>query len=83
MDSIQYQDIVRQRIERMQFVMQQRNELLQQFLLELESSEGNITDDFAVKMNTVLNQYAISESSHHSSLSENNSANQSPQFELF
>ena len=83
LDSIQYQDIVRQRIERMQFVMQQRNELLQQFLLELESSEGNITDDFAVKMNTVLNQYAISESSHHSSLSENNSANQSPQFELF
>ena len=83
LDSIQYQDIVRQRIERIQFVMQQRNELLQQFIAELESSGGQMTDDFNIKMNTILNEYSISESSHHSSLSLNNGGTQSPQFELF
>lgn len=83
LDSIQYQDIVRQRIERMQYVMQQRNELLQQFVMELESSEGQVTDDFTTKMNAIFDEYSILESSHHNSLNLNDGAKPSLQFELF
>jgi len=82
LDSVQHQDIVRQRIERMQVVIQQRNELLQKFLTELESNLGNVTDDFASQMNAVLNDYSRVESQHHSSLDTRDTTH-SPQIELF
>jgi methyl-accepting chemotaxis protein len=82
LDSIQHQDIVRQRIERMQIVIQQRNELLQEFLTELESSMGDVTDDFATQMNAILNDYSRVESQHNSSLDSGDTTN-SPKIELF
>ncbi len=81
--SIQYQDVVRQRIERMQVAMQRRNALLQQFAMELETSQGNIVDDFAEQMNIVLNDYNEEESHHNSSLNSNAEEEQPPKFELF
>ncbi len=81
--SIQYQDVVRQRIERIQVAMQRRNELLQQFAMELENSKGNIVDDFAEQMNIVLNNYIEEESHHNNSLNPNAAEDQPPKFELF
>jgi methyl-accepting chemotaxis protein len=81
--SIQYQDIVRQRIERMQAAMQRRNDLFQLFVTELESSGGSLVDDFATQMNMILNDYIEEEAHHNNSLNPNAEENQPPKFELF
>jgi len=81
--SIQYQDIVRQRIERMQIAMQHRNDLFQLFVTELESSGGNLTDDFASQMNVILNNYLEKESHHNNSLNSRDEEDAPPKFELF
>ena len=80
LSSIQYQDIVSQRIERMRDMLQQRNNLFQSFVEELESSNGNLVDDFSGKMNSILVDYIELESNHHNSL---NSVDLSSKFELF
>lgn len=81
--SIQYQDIVRQRIERMQIAMQRRNDLFQLFVTELESSNGNLVDDFAGQMNVILNDYLEEESHHNNSLNPKDDEDAPPKFELF
>ena len=81
--SIQYQDVVRQRIERMQVAMQRRNALLQQFATELDNSNGHIADDFAGQMNIVFNDYQEEESHHNNSLNSDAAENLPPKFELF
>ncbi|MEN9597288.1 MAG: hypothetical protein RL236_1722 [Pseudomonadota bacterium] len=80
LSSIQYQDIVSQRIERMCDILKQRSDLFQLFIEELESSNGNLEDDFSGKMNSILVDYIELESNHHNSL---NSVDSSPKFELF
>jgi methyl-accepting chemotaxis protein len=81
--SIQYQDIVRQRIERMQAAMQRRNDLFQMFVTELESSNGNLTNDFASQMDVILTDYLEEESNHNNSLNQSDDENAPPKFELF
>ncbi|MDD5227373.1 MAG: methyl-accepting chemotaxis protein [Methylococcales bacterium] len=81
--SIQYQDIVRQRIERMQAAMQRRNELLQEFAIQLDVTSGNNMDDFATALNAVLNGYLEEESYHGNSLNSSDDGDQPPKFELF
>jgi methyl-accepting chemotaxis protein len=81
--SIQYQDIVRQRIERMQAAMQRRNDLFQMFITELESSNGNLADDFASQMNVILTDYLEEESHHNNSLNPTDDEDAPPKFELF
>lgn len=81
--SIQYQDIVRQRIERMQIAMQRRDELFQVFADELEASHGNLVDDFAAQMNIILEDYLEEESHHNSSMNSDVNEDLPPKFELF
>ena len=79
--SIQYQDIVTQRIERMEIAIQRRNELLQQFASELD--ETVVVDNFAEQLNVVLNDYLEEESHHSNSLNANDEDDHPPKFELF
>jgi methyl-accepting chemotaxis protein len=81
--SIQYQDIVRQRIERMQFVIERRNDLFESFVTELESNNGNLTNDFASQINVILNNYIEDELQHGNSLNSDNEEDAPPKFELF
>lgn len=81
--SIQYQDIVRQRIERMQATMERQNNLFQLFVTELESSNGNLVDDFASQMNVILSDYLEEESNHNNSLNPTDDEDAPPKFELF
>ena len=78
--SIQYQDILRQRIERMQNVMTKRQTLLGQFVTQLQC-HSNEMDDFSLKMRELLNEYIENESRHSNSLEFNEE--QLPPFELF
>jgi len=82
LSGVQYQDIVRQRIERMKSTMSRRNELLELFIQELATSRGLLTEDFVAQMQSVLNDYLEEELHHGNSLSEN-SADAPPKFELF
>lgn len=81
--SIQYQDIVRQRIERMQIAMQRRNDLLQLFVDELNASNGHLADDFATQMNIILEDYLEEESHHNNSMNSDANEDAPPKFELF
>ncbi len=77
---IQYQDIVRQRIERMKYTMHSRNELLERFIQELSNTRGLLTDDFVSQMNNVLSDYLDMEAAHSNSMHVDENL---PQFELF
>jgi methyl-accepting chemotaxis protein len=79
--SIQYQDILRQRIERMLHIMKKRNDLMQDFAQQLDNTEGHL-DDFSMGMYQLLNEYLEIESHHANSLTDNQS-DQLPKFELF
>lgn len=83
LSGIQYQDIVRQRIERMKDTMNRRNELFKVFIDELENTSGLITDDFVTQMTVVLNDYLEEESHHSNSLSPTDDEDLPPKFELF
>ena len=74
---------MRQRIERMQAAMQRRNDLFQLFVTELESSNGNLADDFASQMNVILTDYLEEELNHNNSLNPSDEENAPPKFELF
>ncbi|MEI7839251.1 MAG: methyl-accepting chemotaxis protein [Methylococcaceae bacterium] len=80
--SIQYQDIVTQRIERMEMAIQRRNELLQQFAAELGETVVN-TDNFTEQLDAVLSDYLEEESHHSNSLNVNDEDDYPPKFELF
>lgn len=83
LSGIQYQDIVRQRIERMKNTMNRRNELLKIFIEELASTNSLITEDFVMQMNIILGDYLEEESHHSNSLSPTDAEDLPPKFELF
>jgi hypothetical protein len=74
---------MRQRIERMQFVIERRNDLFESFVTELESNNGNLTNDFASQINVILNNYIEGELQHGNSLNSDNEEDAPPKFELF
>jgi methyl-accepting chemotaxis protein len=82
LSGVQYQDIVRQRIERMKYTMNCRNELFERFIEELANTRGLLTDDFVAQMHTVLENYLEEESRHSNSLNES-TEEEPPKFELF
>jgi methyl-accepting chemotaxis protein len=81
--SIQYQDILRQRVERVLDVMKNRHEMLELFAMALQKKESEI-DDFSLRMVQVLHNYVDMES-HHTTNSSNlgNDEHSLPQFEIF
>lgn len=79
--SIQYQDILRQRIERMQDIISKRQTLLEQFANQLQASNRCI-DNFEFAMKELLRDYIENESHHGNSLNVNEESSL-PQFELF
>lgn len=82
LSGVQYQDIVRQRIERMKYTMSRRNELFELFIEELANTRGLLTEDFVAQMNIVLNDYLEEEARHSNSLNEG-TEEEPPKFELF
>ena len=78
--SIQYQDILRQRIERMQSAIHKRGILLEQFANQLQLNNGTL-DDFGLEMNALFRDYVENESHHGNSLAAEEE--KLPQFELF
>ncbi len=82
LSGVQYQDIVRQRIERMKATMSRRNELFERFIDELANTRGLLTNDFAVQMDVVLKDYLEEEARHSNSLNES-TEEEPPKFELF
>ncbi len=80
--SIQYQDVVRQRIERIENAIQQRNNALNVFISKLDNLDGN-ADNFGDMMQNILNDYLEEESHHSKNNMENEESNSLPQFELF
>lgn len=83
LSGVQYQDVVRQRIERMKDTMNRRNELLKVFMDELSNTSGLITNDFVAQMTVVLEDYLEEESHHSNSLNPTNEEDLPPKFELF
>jgi methyl-accepting chemotaxis protein len=81
--SIQYQDILRQRVERVLDVMKNRHELLELFAITLQRKESEM-DDFSLRMAQILQDYVDMES-HHTTNSSNlgNDEQSLPQFEIF
>lgn len=80
--SIQYQDVLRQRIERIMGVMSNRQLLLEEFAKELENHVNDL-HDFKTQMQTVFDEYVESESHHANSLTPSDEEQQLPKFELF
>ena len=75
--NIQYEDILRQRIERAQQVMQQRKELWCQVISNLSNDE---IESLSLQFQMALSDYTMQESRHNNSLTNDNS---SKKFELF
>jgi methyl-accepting chemotaxis protein len=79
--SIQYEDVVRQRIERAQQVILERNELWRQVVEQLSTGEA---DELITQFNAVLSDYLTKESHHNNSMeSQNSDDSSSLKFELF
>jgi methyl-accepting chemotaxis protein len=79
--NIQYEDVVRQRVERIQEVMVMRNDLLREFTTQL-SSDGS-SEDIITQLNDTLNNYLSRESHHNNSLQAKDNEDAPPKFELF
>ena len=78
---IQYEDVVRQRLERIKDVMLVRNDLLRQFSAQLE--HGQQSESIISQLNEALNSYLARESNHNNSLQANDEQESLPKFELF
>jgi methyl-accepting chemotaxis protein len=78
--SIQYEDVIRQRVERIQEVMVMRNNLLRQLASQL--SKGG-SDDIIMQLNSTLTDYVSRESHHNNSLQSKDDLDALPKFELF
>ena len=78
--SIQYEDVIRQRVERIQEVMVMRNNLLRQLSTQL--SQGS-SDDLIMQLNSTLTDYVSRESHHNNSLQAKDNDDALPKFELF
>ena len=80
---IQFQDVIRQRIERVQLAMEQRNEVLRNFSRSLDKPYAAM-EELPQHMHQVLEEYLNTEFNHApvASYGEDNSAGQ-PQIELF
>ena len=79
--NIQYEDVIRQRVERIQEVMVMRNDLLRQFAAQL-TSDGS-AEDIITQLNNTLNGYLSRESHHNNSLQAKDDEDALPKFELF
>jgi methyl-accepting chemotaxis protein len=79
--NIQYEDVVRQRVERIQEVMVMRNDLLRQFAAQL-TSDGS-AEEIIMQLNNTLNDYLSRESHHNNSLQAKDDEDALPKFELF
>jgi hypothetical protein len=78
---IQYEDVIRQRIERAQQMMQQRNDLWHKVVSQIASEEA---ENLTTKFNIILTDYLTTESYHNNSLQSHENINVSrPKFELF
>ncbi|EGW23321.1 methyl-accepting chemotaxis protein [Methylobacter tundripaludum] len=80
---IQFQDVVRQRIERMENAVAKRNVLFQAFAQGLDTPDADLLE-LAEQMRVVLDEYLALESRH--APAANNASEQDaglPQFELF
>lgn len=80
--SMQSQDILRQRIERMLEVMKKRQTLFEKFVNQLQSNEEQL-DDFGSEMNRLFRDYVSNESRHANSIERHNNEQNLPKFELF
>jgi methyl-accepting chemotaxis protein len=80
--SIQYQDILRQRVERVLEVMKNRHEMLELFAITLQKKESEI-EDFSLHMAQILSNYVETESHHTNSSPLGNDEPSRPQFEIF
>ena len=80
--SIQYQDVLRQRVERIMGVMTNRQQLLEEFAQELSDHVNNL-NGFKAQMQRVFEEYIEIESRHANSLEPSEEEQQLPQFELF
>ncbi len=80
--SMQSQDILRQRIERILEVMKKRQTLFEKFVNQLKSTDNQL-DDFSLEMNRLFRDYVSNESRHANSLEQHNNEQNLPQFELF
>ena len=79
--SIQYEDVIRQRIERAQQVIIERNELWRQVVAQLSSGD---VDELITQFNAVLDEYLTKESYHNNSMeSQGGDDSSSLKFELF
>jgi methyl-accepting chemotaxis protein len=78
--NIQYQDVVRQRIERIASAMARRNDLLKALPLELAEPNGDVTE-LGLRMLEVLDQYLADEQRHKTGASGD--ADGLPDIELF
>lgn len=80
--SIQYQDILKQRVERVLEVIKNRHELLKLFAITLQEKEYKV-DDFSLQMAQILQNYVQIESNHTNSSNSGNDELSFPQFEIF
>ena len=80
--NIQYQDVVRQRIERTLFAISERNKVLEQLPASLGDPETN-QPALEAALVEVLNQYLANECRHASTASVSGSVDGLPKFELF
>lgn len=80
---IQFQDVVRQRIERLENAMVKRNALFQELATAMEAP-GDEVRELSERMRHVLDEYAANESCHAATISTRGShADGLPKFELF
>ncbi len=80
---IQFQDVIRQRIERIESAMEQRNEVLRAFAQRLERPDAKLTE-LPQRMSQVLDDYLNTETNHAPAVQQVNEAESGlPQIELF
>lgn len=70
---IQFQDVVRQRVERIEQAVNQRNALFQAFVEGVENNGANL-EDLPVQMRKVLDDYLAIESMHAQSIDDESTA---------
>ncbi|MGZ4954366.1 MAG: methyl-accepting chemotaxis protein [Methylobacter sp.] len=79
---IQFQDVVRQRIERIEDAVAKRSQLFQGFAQRINGPDADLLE-LHVQMRRVLNEYLLIESCHAPSNNASGQAEGPPKFELF
>ncbi|MGZ4969149.1 MAG: methyl-accepting chemotaxis protein [Methylobacter sp.] len=79
---VQFQDVVRQRIERIEDAVAKRNQLFQGFAQRINASDADLLE-LHVQMRKMLDEYLLIESCHAPSNNASRQAESLPKFELF